>query len=592
VIHGDGLIATIAVGLAIAFVGGFAATHLRIPTLVGYLLAGVAVGPFTPGFVANTDVAHELAEIGVILLMFGVGIHFSIGDLLAVRRIAMPGAVGQSAVATLLGAGVAVLAWGWNLGAGLVLGMAISVASTVVLLRALAEHGALDSVHGRVAVGWLIVEDLFTVLALVLLPALAPLLSASIGAPSSEEVEHPLLALGLAVFRIGVFAALMLFVGARVIPPLLARVARTGSRELFTLCILALALGVAFAASAGFGVSLALGAFLAGVVVSESDLSHQAAADALPLREAFAVLFFVSVGMLFDPRLLLQEPLKIAVLLGVIVIGKGIAALLLVAVLGYPLLTGLTVAAGLAQVGEFSFIVAELGRVLELLPIEGHSLILATAIISISLNPLLFHAIDPAERWIRRHPRLASMLQRQPSIIAAKGQTSACDEHLRGHAVLCGYGRVGSLVAQTLDRRGLRYLVIDQDRHRVEDLRRRGITALYGDAANPAILAHAGLDRARVLVIAFSDVPSTRHVVDYARAKHPRLSIVARTHGEDEWAYLRDHGVDEVVRGEREVAVEMSRFTLHRMGIGGTELQALVQGLRQRDHADEAAVAR
>jgi CPA2 family monovalent cation:H+ antiporter-2 len=329
---------------------------------------------------------------------------------------------------------------------------------------------------------------------------------------------------------------------------------------------------------------------MAGVVVSESDLSHQAAADALPLREAFAVLFFVSVGMLFDPRLLLEEPFKIAALLVVIVLGKGVAALLLVAVLGYPLRTGLTVAAGLAQVGEFSFIVAELGRSLELLPLEGHSLILATAIISISLNPLLFRAIDPVESWIRRQPRLASVLQRQPASVAAKSPTGVVDESLRGHAVLCGYGRVGSLVAQMLHRRGLRYLVIDQDRRRVEDLRCRGIPALYGDAANQAIMAHAGLDRARVLVIAFSDVPSTRHLVEYARAHYPRLSIVARTHGEDEWAYLRDRGVDLVVRGEREVAVEMSRFTLHRFGIGGAELQAIVQGLRHRDLPNDAVL--
>jgi CPA2 family monovalent cation:H+ antiporter-2 len=277
-------------------------------------------------------------------------------------------------------------------------------------------------------------------------------------------------------------------------------------------------------------------------------------------------------------------------LLLVIVVGKGIAALLLVAVLGYPLRTGLTVAAGLAQVGEFSFIVAELGRSLDLLPLQGHSLILATAIISISLNPLLFRGIEPLERWIRRQPRLATLLQRQPASLAAQGPSGAVDESLRGHAVLCGYGRVGSLVAQMLERRGLRYLVIDQDRRRVEDLRRRGITALYGDAANPALLAHAGLDRARVLVIAFSDVPSTRHVVEHARVHYPRLSIVARTHGDDEWSYLRDHGVDLVVRGEREVAIEMSRFTLHRFGVGGAELQAIVQGLRHRDLPSDAAL--
>lgn len=587
-IHADGLIATIAVGLAVAFLGGFVATQVRLPAIVGYLLAGVAVGPFTPGFVANADVAHELAEIGVILLMFGVGIHFSLRDLFAVRAIAVPGAVGQIAVATALGVAIAGAAWGWSLGAGLVLGLAISVASTVVLLRALAERGALDTVHGRVAVGWLIVEDLFTVLVLVLLPALAPALGGGpAGGPGHEggAGEHPLVALALALVRVAVFGALMLFVGARVIPRLLNQVARTGSRELFTLAVLALALGVAFAASFGFGVSLALGAFLAGVVVSESDLSHQAAADALPLRDAFAVLFFVSVGMLFDPAFLLAAPFKVLVLLGVIVLGKGLATLLIVAALGHPLRTGLTVAAGLAQVGEFSFILAELGRELELLPEEGHSLILASAIVSITLNPLLFRAVDPLEAWIRRRPRLAALLQRRGGALAQPQGGAGHGDHgdRRAHAVLCGYGRVGRLIAQVLDRRGLRYVVIDQDRRNVEELRQRGVLALYGDAANPVLLGHAGIERARVLVIAIPDPPATRHIVEHARRANARLSIVARTHSEAEWAYLREHGVDEVVLGERELAVEMSRFTLHRFGVAGAELQALTQGLRQRD---------
>jgi CPA2 family monovalent cation:H+ antiporter-2 len=581
----DGLIATVAIGLAIALFGGLVATRLRLPVLVGYLLAGVAVGPFTPGFVANVDVAHELAELGVILLMFGVGIHFSLRDLFEVRSIAVPGAVGQIAVATTVGAITSVAAWGWSLGAGLVLGLAISVASTVVLLRALAERGMLDTVHGRVAVGWLIVEDIFTVLVLALLPALAPALG---GAPAGGPVhmggagEHPLVALALALVRVAVFGALMLFVGARVIPRLLNQVARTGSRELFTLAVLALALGVAFAASFGFGVSLALGAFLAGVVVSGSDLSHQAAANALPLRDAFAVLFFVSVGMLFDPVFLLAAPFKVLVLLGVIVLGKGLAALLIVAALGHPLRTGLTVAAGLAQVGEFSFILAELGRELDLLPEEGHSLILASAIISITLNPLLFGLIDPLEAWIRRRPRLAALLQRRGGALA-QPPAGVGRGDLRGHAVLCGYGRVGRLIAQTLDRRGLRYVVIDQDRRHVEELHRRGVVALYGDAANPVLLQHAGIDRARVLVIAISDPHATRHIVEHARQVNPRVGIVARTHGETEWAYLREHGVDEVVLGERELAVEMCRYTLHRFGVSGAELQAMVQGLRQRD---------
>jgi CPA2 family monovalent cation:H+ antiporter-2 len=409
--HWDGLIATIAIGLGIAFLGGFIATRLGLPAIVGYLLAGVAVGPFTPGFVANGEIARELAEIGVILLMFGVGIHFSIRDLAAVRGIAIPGALGQIAVATALGLVVASL-WGWNLGAGLVLGLSISVASTVVLLRALGERGTLPTRHGRAAVGWLIVEDLFTVLVLVLLPVMAPTLGGTTLDDHGEATgQNPLVALGLALVRVIGFGALMLFVGTRVIPRVLGQVVQTGSRELFTLAVLATALGVAFASAAVFGVSLALGAFLAGVVVSESELSHQAAADALPLRDAFAVLFFVSVGMLFDPTFLFAEPGKVLLLLAVIVLGKGLAALGIVAVLGHPLRTGLTVAAGLAQVGEFSFILAELGRGVGLLPEEGHNLILAGAILSITLNPLLFRLVDPVEAWVQRQPRLASLLQ-------------------------------------------------------------------------------------------------------------------------------------------------------------------------------------
>jgi K+:H+ antiporter len=409
--HSDGLIATIAVGLGVAFVGGFVATRLRLPTIVGYLLAGVIVGPFTPGFVANADVAHELADIGVILLMFGVGIHFSLRDFLAVKSVAVPGAVGQIAVASALGVGIA-LVWGWTFGAGVVLGLAISVASTVVLLRALAQRDALSSVHGRVAVGWLIVEDLFTVVVLVLLPVLAPALGATGGDQSQLTNLHPLLVLALVLAKVAILGAVMLVGGGRIIPWLLVQVSRTGSRELFTLSVLAIALGIAFLSAVVFGVSLASGAFLAGVVVSESDLSHQAATDALPLRDAFAVLFFVSVGMLFDPTFLLSAPLQVLAVLTVVVLGKGLTALAIVAVLGHPLRTGLTVAAGLAQVGEFSFILADLGRSLGLLPGEGHSLILAAAIVSITVNPLLFAAVGPVEAWLRHQPRLAAIAER------------------------------------------------------------------------------------------------------------------------------------------------------------------------------------
>jgi CPA2 family monovalent cation:H+ antiporter-2 len=372
----------------------------------------------------------------------------------------------------------------------------------------------------------------------------------------------------------------MLLGGRRALPWLLAQVSRTGSRELFTVSVLATALGIAFAAAVVFDVSLALGAFLAGVVISESDLSYQAAADALPLRDAFAVLFFVSVGMLFDPMFLIAAPLQVLALLAVVVLGKALAALTIVALLGHPLRTGLTVAAGLAQVGEFSFILADLGRSLELLPVEGHSLILATAIVSISLNPLMFAGITPLEHWIRRHPRLAAVLEQRRGWLSVPATASSVAPP-RGHTILCGYGRVGRLIAHALDQRGFSYIVIEQDRRLVEDLRCRGITALHGDAAMPIFLEHACAATARLLIVAFDDPLLTRHIVDQARQLNPRLNIVARTHSEAEWQYLREHKVDEVVLGERELAAEMARYTLHRLGIGGAELQAVVQGLRR-----------
>jgi CPA2 family monovalent cation:H+ antiporter-2 len=574
-IHSDGLIVTIAAALAIAFVGGFLATRLRLPAIVGYLLAGVVVGPFTPGFVANADIAQELAEIGVILLMFGVGVHFSVRDLLAVRAVAVPGAIGQSAVATALATAIA-LAWGWSLGSGLVLGLAISVASTVVLLRALADRGALDSVHGHIAVGWLIVEDLFTVIALVLLPALAPALGSA-----STSSEHPVMAVALVLGKVAILTVIMLFIGARVVPWLLIQVSYTGSRELFTLAVLALALGIAVLAALVFGASLALGAFLAGVVVAESDLSHQAAADAVPLRDAFAVLFFVSVGMLVDPAFLVAEPFKLLTILAVVVLGKGLTALAIIAVLGYPLRTGLTVAAGLAQVGEFSFILAELGLGLGLLPEDGRSLILATAICSITLNPFVFQAVDPIEAWVRRRPRLAALLERRTGEKELPPR-SPQDERRRGHAVLCGCGDVGRLIAHSFDRRDFPYVVIDQNRRIVEELRRRGVAALFGDAAQPALLEHADVAHARVLLVTITDPPVTRRIIEEARRLNPRLSIVARTHSEGERSVLLDLAVDDVVLGEREVAAEMVRYGLHRFGVGGAELQAIVQGLRLR----------
>lgn len=406
--HETELIATVAVGLSAAFVGGLIAHRLRLPTLIGYLLAGVAVGPFTPGFVADTHLAPQLAEIGVILLMFGVGNHFSIGDLLAVRRIALPGAIGQVAVATVLGFGLTRI-WGWDVGAGLVFGLALSVASTVVLLRALEARGQLIAEPGRVAVGWLVVEDLIMVLVLVLLPAIAPLIG---GVDASTTVDSTSLGRTLLVtfIKVAIFVALMLVGGVRLIPWLLRRVEATGSRELFVLAVLAVALGIAYGAAELFGVSFALGAFIAGVVVNESELSHRAAEEAMPLREAFAVLFFVSVGMLIDPAFLAAELGRIAMVVAIIILGKALAALLLVRMLGGATETGLVVAAGLSQVGEFSFILAGMGMALGLLPVEGNNLILAGALVSITLNPLLFAAVEPLRERMTRRSRLAQQI--------------------------------------------------------------------------------------------------------------------------------------------------------------------------------------
>lgn len=401
--HQTELIATITIGLSAAFIGGLIAQRLRLPPIVGYLLAGMAVGPFTPGFVADYGVASQLAELGVILLMFGVGIHFSVGDLLAARRLALPGAIGQVTVATALGTGLA-LVWGWTVGEGLVLGLALSVASTVVLLRALEQRHALTSPEGRVAVGWLVVEDLVMVVALVLLPILAE----PLGGVSSTNGERVVTTLVLTLGKVTFFVALMLVAGVRIIPWLLRRVSATGSRELFILATLAIAFGIAYGATELFGVSFALGAFLAGVVVNESEYSHRAAAQALPLRDAFAVLFFVSVGMLIDPRFLLEHVDKLLLVLAIVLLGKGLAAMLIVRALGGDRRTGLVVAAGLSQIGEFSFILAELGRSLDLLPESGHSLILAGALLSITFNPALFRLVDP----------LATRLARQQAVVA------------------------------------------------------------------------------------------------------------------------------------------------------------------------------
>ena len=559
--HETALIAILATGLGFAFAFGFLAVRLGLPPLVGYLVAGVLVGPFTPGFVADAGLASQLAEIGVILLMFGVGLHFSPRDLMAVRGIAVPGAVFQIAAATALGAAVSHF-WGWSWGSGLVFGLCLSVASTVVLLRALEDRGALDSGEGKIAVGWLIVEDLFTVLVLVLLPALSGILGGKAAAGAGSGLAA---AVGITLAKVAAFLGLMFVVGRRAVPWLLERVAHTGSRELFTLAVLATALGVAVGASALFGVSFALGAFFAGVVISESDLSHRAAADALPLQDAFAVLFFVAVGMLFDPTILVRQPLQVLVVVFIIMIGKSIAALAIVRVFGHPLRTSLTISASLAQIGEFSFILAALAVSLGLLPPEGQSLIVAGALLSITLNAVVFKLIAPVETWVHARPLLTRLLEPAPDRAPAMPEELEAGR-LHGHAVLVGHGRVGRRVAEALAARKIPYLVIEQDRGTALALREEGLPVLYGDAARPGLLEHAGLREARLLVVTAPEPFQARAIIDLARRIHPGIDIAVRTHSDAERAYLEERKVGMAVMGEQELADAMARYALGRFG--------------------------
>ncbi|SEO50800.1 Kef-type potassium/proton antiporter, CPA2 family [Methylobacterium sp. UNC300MFChir4.1] len=596
--HATELIAIIALGLTLAFICGMVAQRLRLPPLVGYLVAGVLVGPYTPGFVGDSNLTGQLAEIGVILLMFGVGLHFSFKDLMAVRAIALPGAVVQIAAATAMGIGLA-FAWGWTLGQGLVFGLALSVASTVVLLRALEERGLLDTDNGRIAVGWLIVEDLAMVLTLVVLPALAPSLGgearglghgtahaltdlvAQLVGP--EYAQSLALTVVLTLAKVAVFAGLMLVGGRRFVPWLLDQAARTGSRELFTLAVLALALGIAFGSAELFGVSFALGAFFAGMVLAESDLSHQAAADSLPLQDAFAVLFFVSVGMLFDPGILLRAPLSVLAVLGVIMVGKSLAAVAIVLAFRHPLGTALTIAASLAQIGEFSFILVSLGLSLKLLPEEGRNLILGGALLSITLNPLFFALAARIEQVFADRPDLAARFARKG---AADVAISGGEPPRRDHVVIVGFGRVGSSIGATLETWDLPYVVVERDRRRVLALRAAGTQAVFGDATAPGILEAAGIGTARLLVVATPDAHQARRLVEAARAANPGIDTVVRTHSEAERRHLEEDGVGLVLMGERELALGMSFYALRSLGVREGEARVFIDTARAESRSD------
>ena len=554
--HSVSLISTIAGAFVLALILGYIAVRLRMPALVGYLVAGVVMGPFTPGFTGDLELIQQLAEIGVMLLMFGVGMHLSLEDLLSVRRIAVPGAVLQIAVATAMGYAVSHYWWGWPVGAGLVFGLSLSVASTVVLLRALEARGSLETLTGRIAVGWLVVEDIAMVVALVLLP---PLAAALTGAPTRAVVSAGASlgkTLALTMGSVVLFVVLMFVVGRRVFPWLLLRIAGTGSRELFTLAVMAAGVGIAYAAGVIFGVSYALGALFAGMVMRESEFSHRAADESLPFRDAFAVLFFVSVGMLFDPALLWEEPLRILTVIFIIIIGKSIAAFGLVLIFRYPLNTALTVSASLAQIGEFSFILAGMGVALGLLSLEGQNLILAGSVISIALNPVVFSAIEPARRWILRRSRLARYMAR-PNDRLAELPHSFTPAKLTNHLLIIGYGRVGRRIGQALKAQGLTFVVAEQNREIVARLRAEGIPAVAGDATEPEVLIQAHVTRARALVIATPDTVGVKAIMDIAHKLRPDLPVIVRTHGDKEAEELRHEPRVEVFMGEEELAKAM-----------------------------------
>jgi monovalent cation:H+ antiporter-2, CPA2 family len=564
--HNLTLITTIAASFGLALILGFLAVRLRLPAILGYLVAGILLGPATPGFVADLELSAQLAEIGVMLLMFGVGLHFSLADLLAVRRIALPGAVAQIGVATLLGT-LSALLWGWGLGSGLVFGLALSVASTVVLIKALEQRGLLQSMNGRIAIGWLVVEDLVMVLALVLLPPLsgwllarngttssaAPAAAATDGETSGADLLLPFLT---TVGGVAVFVVLMLVAGRRLFPWLLWQIARTGSRELFTLFVIAAALGIAYGAGALFGASFALGAFFAGMVLRESSLSHRAAQESLPLRDAFAVLFFVSVGMLFDPIILVERPLEVLLVIVIIVFGKSLAAFGLVLAFRYPLNTALTVSASLAQIGEFSFILAGLARHLGLLPEDGFDLIIAGAIISISINPFVFRMIEPIQAWVRARSRLARALERPDDPLAELPATVHSSE-VTGHTLLVGYGAVGARIASALAGRGIRLVVADENRELVEALRAKQVHAVAGDAADPAVLIQAHVARAGRLIITTADPVAAARMVETARMLNPEVTILIRARTVEDAEALRRTSGGQVFLDEEVLANQL-----------------------------------
>jgi len=576
--HEAGLIITLTLGLSVALILGIVTQRLGLSPIVGYLLAGIVVGPYTPGIFANIDISKQLAEVGVILLLFGVGLQFHFDDLLSVRSIAIPGAVVQSTIATVFGVLIA-MNLGWGFHAGLVMGMSVSVASTVVLVRMLQDNQVLTAVQGRIAVGWLVVEDIFTIFLLILLPALA----LSLKGAESTPVEM-LLSFGFAIVKIMLFGILMLVVGARAIPWLLLHVARLKSRELFTLSVLALALAVALGSALLFGASIELGAFLAGMVVGQSKVSHQAAADALPMRDAFAVLFFVSVGMLFNPMFVIEQPFLVLKVLFIIMVCKPLAAIFIVAVFGYSFRTTLTVAIGLAQIGEFSFILSQLGRSLEILPQDGYSAIIACALFSIAVNPLLFRSIDPLEAWLKRHHRLWKLVNRRAekralAVASRLPPLKPAEASLR--ALVIGYGPVGQTVTRILGKFGIEPVIVELNVDTVTRLIENGFRAVYGDAFQPEILEAAGLRESQYLIITLPDLTSRIPVIVNARMANPDIKILVRARYLAERAMLEELGTTAVCYEEAEAAVALADLVLREVGADRSQIQEEAVRIRE-----------
>lgn len=565
--HDIDLIILLAIGFGFALLFGYIAARLRLPPLIGYLVAGIVISPNTPGISGDITLANQLAELGVMFLMFGVGMHFSLSDLLKVKRIAIPGAMLQIAVATLMGMALTML-WGWSFGAGLIFGLSLSVASTVVLLKALGDRGLLESVNGKIAVGWLLVEDLVMVLVLVLLPATASLLGGV--SPSAQDghavAQQPILiTLGITLLKVAAFIAFMLIVGKRLIPKIILFVARIGSRELFTLTVVAAAVSIAYGSYALFGVSMALGAFFAGMVVKESDFSHRAEEETLPLREIFSILFFVSVGMLFNPSILVDQPLKILGVVAIIMFGKTLAAMALVLFFRYPLNTALTVGASLAQIGEFSFILATLGLSLKLITPEAQNLILAGALISITLNSFVFSAIEPVQRWIRERSHLARLLERSGDPLAMLPD-EVDQSYLKNQVVLVGYGEVGKRITKTLQAQNIKVVIAEENREIVEALRAKGIAAVSGDATEPAVLIQAHIMHAKMLVISPIDILYIRRMADIAKQLNPNIEIMICAESSEEAKVLEQENIGRVYYAKTEMATNMTHHILVHMG--------------------------